>query len=236
MHSFACLPIGLLSGHKSSFQMNLFCSCSASHPHKLIRCQIPHWRWNGPPPPLSLHMARSEGKKQSPSVPPEPNLNQSTLGISQSLSIPQGHHWLCPVTQRCSRLAQLLSDPEGLESRSKAGNGLMNRKPLWKQIRTGSQTVTNKTIGGMPSLPVLPSFVSSAVPIVLLCLQEKGGNKISKLTPCWLKNKKYLHTWTRSDAKYSPGGFSLFSCLFFLFSFFSCNEFLWRIIKIVWFV
>lgn len=81
-------------------------------------------------------------------------------GILQSLSIPRAPHWLCPAMQWCSRPAQLLSDLEGLKSRSKAGSGLMKGKLLWKQIRTGSQTVTNKIINGMTSLPVFPSFVS----------------------------------------------------------------------------
>lgn len=138
-------------------------------------------------------------------------------GMLQSLSIPRGHHWLCPAMQQCSRLAQLLSDLEGLKSRSKAGSGLMKEKPLWKQIRTGSQTVTNRIINGMPSLPVFPSFVSLVVPWFLLCLLGKRGNQISKLIPCRLEYKKFLHAWTYSDAKYSPVGV-FFTALLLFFS------------------
>lgn len=148
-------------------------------------------------------------------------------GILQSLSIPQGHHWLCPAMQRCLRLAQLLSYLEGLKSRSKAGSGLMKGKALWKQIRTGSQTVTNKIINGIPSLSVFPSFVSLVVSQFSLSLLGRG-NQISKLIPCWLENRNYFHTWKYSYAKYSPAGFFYYSPFTF---FFPCNEFLQRIIK-----
>lgn len=65
------------------------------------------------------------------------------------------------------------------QSRQWADEGKNSMETKWNR-----KPDSNKTIGGMPSLRVFPSFVSSAVPVVLLCLQGKGGNKISKLTPC----------------------------------------------------
>lgn len=109
-----------------------------------------------------------------------PSSLKAHRGILQSLSIPQSHRCFCPVMFKPITTALRPGRAEKQkQSRQWADEGKTSMKTKWNR-----KPDSNKTIGGMPSLPVFPSFVSSAVPVVLLCLQGKGGKKISKLTPC----------------------------------------------------
>lgn len=158
MHSFTLLTTGLFSGHKSSFQMNLFCSCSASHPQKVIQCQIPHCRWNSPPPPLRFLMARSEEKRHLSSVPPDPNLYQSTLGDIAVSQYPTGSSLALPsyaVMFKASTAA--LRPGRGSKAGPKQAVGWW-RENLYenKLEQEARQLQTKSSMGCLPSLHSRP--------------------------------------------------------------------------------
>jgi len=140
MHSFPRLPIGL--GTRALF--GLIYSVPTLNPIPMSWFDARSCaEGEVSPSSLGLLHGRIGGKRQSPSASPEPNFSHSLWGVLQCHSASRG------VTLALPRNA--VADLARLEAEAKQAVGWWRGKPVWKQIRTGSQTVTNTTAGGMPS-------------------------------------------------------------------------------------